>query len=159
MRMSTPHYLGQIKNQASPFGFVWHPRTRDYLKLTLVTPFSKDRAAWAHSSCTNTRDGSLYLLHELSQGVISLAHRYTFSQFQRMAIKIEWWHASRMGTYNAYSGEGLETPTPYVISSGAATMALSQNDWHTKDLACGRSTFAKKPWLGLLLVHPIKASA
>jgi hypothetical protein len=72
MRMSTPHYLGQMKNQASPFGFVLHPRTRDDLKLTLLTPFSKDRAAWGHSSCINTRDGSKYLLHQLSHGVITL---------------------------------------------------------------------------------------
>jgi len=72
MRMSTPHYLGQMKNYASPFGFVMHPRTRDDLKLTLLTPFNKDRAAWGHSSCINARDGSLYLLHQLAHGVISL---------------------------------------------------------------------------------------
>ena len=44
MRISTPHYLGQMKGKASPFGFVLHPRTRDKLKLTLLTPFSKNRA-------------------------------------------------------------------------------------------------------------------
>jgi hypothetical protein len=44
MRISTPHCLDQMKGKASPFGFVLHPRTRDKLKLTLLTPFSKDRA-------------------------------------------------------------------------------------------------------------------
>src|SRR5229473_418900 len=51
MRISTPHYLNQMKGKASPFGFVLHPRTRDKLKLTLLTPFSKNRARWAHSLC------------------------------------------------------------------------------------------------------------
>ena len=72
MRMSTPHYLKQMKNFASPFGFVMHPRTRDDLKLTLLTPFTKDRAAWRNSRCIDTRDGSSYCLDELSHGVITL---------------------------------------------------------------------------------------
>jgi hypothetical protein len=73
MRMSTPHYLEQMKGKASPFGFVSHPRTRDKLGLTLLTPFSKDRAGWAHSICINTRDGKRYGLNELSRGdVITL---------------------------------------------------------------------------------------
>ena len=72
MRMSTPHYLKQMKNYASPFGFVMHPRTRDDLKLTLLTPFTKDRAAWRNSPCIDTRDGSSYCLNELSNGVITL---------------------------------------------------------------------------------------
>ncbi len=49
MRISTPHYFQQMKSKASPFGFVLHPRTSDKLKLTLLTPFSKNRAGWAHS--------------------------------------------------------------------------------------------------------------
>ena len=65
MRISTPHYLDQLKGKASPFGFVLHPRTNDKLKLTLLTPFSKDRAGWAHSQCINTRDGKRYELNEL----------------------------------------------------------------------------------------------
>jgi hypothetical protein len=65
MRISTPHYLDQMKGRASPFGFVLHPRTRDKLKLTLLTPFSKHRAGWADSSCINTRDGKRYRLSEL----------------------------------------------------------------------------------------------
>jgi hypothetical protein len=65
MRISTPHYLGQMKGKASPFGFVLHPRTRGKPKLTLLTPFSKDRGAWAHSKCTNTHDGKAYRLNEL----------------------------------------------------------------------------------------------
>ncbi len=73
MRISTPHYLEQMKGKATPFGFVLHPRTRDKLKLTLLTPFSKQRAAWAHSLCINTRDGKSYRLEELSHGdVITL---------------------------------------------------------------------------------------
>jgi len=35
MRISTPHYLEQMKGKASPFGFVLHPRTRD--KLNIIT--------------------------------------------------------------------------------------------------------------------------
>jgi hypothetical protein len=70
MRISTPHYLDQMKGKASPFGFVLHPRTRDKVKLTLLTPFSKNRAGWAHSACTNTRDGQKYRLDELSRADI-----------------------------------------------------------------------------------------
>jgi hypothetical protein len=66
MRISTPHYLAQMKGKATPFGFVLHPRTRDKLKLTLLTPFSKDRARWAQSECINTHDGKTYRLDELS---------------------------------------------------------------------------------------------
>jgi hypothetical protein len=58
MRISTPRYLDQMKGKGSPFGFVLHPRTRERLKLTLLTPFSKDRAKWATAECINTRDGS-----------------------------------------------------------------------------------------------------
>jgi len=65
MRISTPHYFNQMKSKASPFGFVLHPRTRDKLKLTLLTPFNKNRAGWAHSLCINTHDGKSYRLDEL----------------------------------------------------------------------------------------------
>jgi hypothetical protein len=70
MRISTPHTLGQMKSKASPFGFVLHPRTRDKLKLTLPTPFSKNRAGWAHSPCINTHDGKSYRLDEFSRANI-----------------------------------------------------------------------------------------
>ena len=66
MRMSTPHYLEQMKGKATPFGFVLHPRTRDKLKLTLLTPFNKNRARWAQSEYINTHDGKAYRLDELS---------------------------------------------------------------------------------------------
>jgi hypothetical protein len=73
MRISTPHYLEQMKGKASPFGFVLHPRTRDKLKLTLLTPFSKKRERWAQSPCVNTHDGKVYRLDELSSAdVINL---------------------------------------------------------------------------------------
>jgi hypothetical protein len=73
MRISTPHYLEQMKGKASPFGFVLHPRTRDNLKLTLLTPFSKKREGWANSLCVNTHDSKVYRLAELSNAdVISL---------------------------------------------------------------------------------------
>jgi hypothetical protein len=73
MRISTPHYLEQMKSRATPFGFVLHPRTRDKLGLTLLTPFSKDRTKWAHSVCINTRDGKSYCLNKLSRAdVITL---------------------------------------------------------------------------------------
>jgi len=70
MRMSTPHYMAQMKGKASPFGFVLHPRTRDKLKLTLLTPFSKKREIWAHSLCINTHDGQSYRLDELARANI-----------------------------------------------------------------------------------------
>lgn len=70
MRISTPHYLEQMKGKASPFGFVLHPRTRDKLKLTLLTPFSKNRPGWAYSACVNTRDGKSYRLDQLSRADI-----------------------------------------------------------------------------------------
>jgi hypothetical protein len=70
MRISTPHYFDQMKGKASPFGFVLHPRTSDKLKLTLLTPFSKNRANWAHSRCINTHDGKSYRLDELSHADI-----------------------------------------------------------------------------------------
>jgi len=67
MRISTPHTLAQMKGKASPFGFVLHPRTRDKLKLTLLTPFTKNRSLWALSQCVNTRDGRNIRLDELSR--------------------------------------------------------------------------------------------
>lgn len=67
MRISTPHYLDQMKGKASPFGFVLHPRTRDHLKLTLLTPFSKNRKLWAKCVCVNTRDGQTYRLGQFSR--------------------------------------------------------------------------------------------
>jgi hypothetical protein len=66
IRISTPHYLEQMKYKATPFGFVLHPRTHKKLKLTLLTPFSKNRSAWAHSVCINTHDGKTYRLDQLS---------------------------------------------------------------------------------------------
>jgi hypothetical protein len=59
-----------MKGKATPFGFVLHPRTRDKLKLTLLTPFSKNRAMWAQSECINTHDGKTYRLDELSRADI-----------------------------------------------------------------------------------------
>lgn len=70
MRISTPHYLEQQKGKASPFGFVLHPRTRKKLKITLLTPFTKKRASWAHSMCINTHDGKSYSPDELSRADI-----------------------------------------------------------------------------------------
>ena len=70
MRISTPHFLNQMKGKASPFGFVLHPRTREKLGLTLLTPFNKDRAGWAHSPCINTHDGRSIPLDELSRADI-----------------------------------------------------------------------------------------
>ena len=62
-----------MKGKASPFGFVLHPRTRDRLKLTLLTPFSKHREGWAKSRCVNTHDGKVYRLDDFPDAdVISL---------------------------------------------------------------------------------------
>ena len=67
MRISTPHYLEQMKGKVSPYGFVLHPRTREKAKLTLLTPFNKKRSTWAKASCINTRDGTTYRLNEVSR--------------------------------------------------------------------------------------------
>jgi hypothetical protein len=73
MRISTPHYLEQMKGKVSPYGFVLHPRTRDKAKLTLLTPFNKHRSAWHKSRCISTRDGGRYQLNEMARGdVITL---------------------------------------------------------------------------------------
>jgi hypothetical protein len=87
MRISTPHYLDQMKRKATPFGFVLHPRTRDQLKLTLLTPFSKNRAAWAHSLCINTHDGKSYRLEELSLGSVITLGDILFGYIQHPEIK------------------------------------------------------------------------
>jgi hypothetical protein len=70
MRISTPHYLEQMKGKASPFGFVLHPRTREELKLTLLTPFTKNRANWASSECVNTHDGGSHCLDALPRSAV-----------------------------------------------------------------------------------------
>jgi hypothetical protein len=67
MRISTPHYLQQMKGKVSPCGFVQHPRTREKAKLTLLTPFNKKRSTWAKAFCINTRDGTTYRLNEVSR--------------------------------------------------------------------------------------------
>ena len=87
MRISTPHCLDQLKGKASPFGFVLHPRTRDKLKLTLLTPFSKNRTGWAHSQCINTHDGKSYRLDELSRADIVHLGDILCSYLQHPEIK------------------------------------------------------------------------
>lgn len=67
MRISTPHYLEQMKGRVSPYGFVLHPRTRDKTHLTLLTPFNKNRSTWTKSLCINTRDGQTYRLDQMSR--------------------------------------------------------------------------------------------
>ena len=66
MRISTPHFLEQMKGKVSPYGFFLPPRTREKAKLTLLTPFSKNREMWAKSLCVNTRDGKSCRLDEIS---------------------------------------------------------------------------------------------
>jgi len=87
MRISTPHYLQQLKGQATPFGFVLHPRTREKLKMTLLTPFSKNRSEWAHSLCVNTRDGKKLRLDELSRTDIVTLGDVLCSYVQHPEIK------------------------------------------------------------------------
>ena len=87
MRISTPHYLDQMKGKASPFGFVLHPRTRDNLKVTLLTPFSKNRAGWAHSVCINTRDGEGYRLDKISRADVITLGDILCSYIQHPEIK------------------------------------------------------------------------
>src|SRR5215467_12053130 len=87
MRISTPHYLDQMKGKASPFGFVLHPRTREKLGLTLLTPFSKNRAGWEHSLCINTHDGKSYRLNELSRADVVTLGDILCSYIQHPEIK------------------------------------------------------------------------
>jgi hypothetical protein len=87
MRISTPHYLGQLKGKASPFGFVLHPRTRDKLKLTLLTPFSKNRAEWRHSLCIDTHDGKPYRLDELPRADVITLGDVLCSYVQHAEVK------------------------------------------------------------------------
>jgi hypothetical protein len=67
MRISTPHYLEQMKGKVSPYGFVLHPRTREKARLTLLTPFNKNRSTWHKSFCINTRNGRSYQLNEMER--------------------------------------------------------------------------------------------
>ncbi len=87
IRISTPHYLGQLKGQATPLGFVLHPRTREKLKLTLLTPFSKNRSEWARALCVNTRDGKTYRLDELSRADVVTLGDVLCSYVQHPEIK------------------------------------------------------------------------
>ena len=48
---------------------------REKAKLTLLTPFSRNRETWAKSSCINTRDSKSYRLNEISRAdVITLGN-------------------------------------------------------------------------------------
>ena len=87
MRISTPHYLDQMKGKASPFGFVLHPRTRDKLELTLLTPFNKNRAGWAQSLCINSRDGKTYRLDKLSRADVITLGDVLYSYVQHAEVK------------------------------------------------------------------------
>jgi hypothetical protein len=87
MRISTPHFLDQMKGKASPFGFVLHPRTRDKIKLTLLTPFNKNRARWAQSLCINSRDGKTYRLDKLSRADVITLGDVLCSYVQHAEIK------------------------------------------------------------------------
>ena len=87
MRISTPHYFDRMKGKASPFGFVLHPRTRNKLKLTLLTPFSKKRSAWAHSLCINTHDGKRHRQDQLSRADIVTLGDILCSYIQHPEIK------------------------------------------------------------------------
>jgi hypothetical protein len=62
-----------MKGKVSPYGFVLHPCTRNKAKLTLLTPFNKDRSAWAKARCINTHDGAIHHLNEIARtDIISL---------------------------------------------------------------------------------------
>jgi hypothetical protein len=87
MRISTPHFLDQMKGKASPFGFILHPRTRDKTKLTLLTPFNKNRAGWAQSLCLNSRDGKAYRLDELSRADVIKLGDVLCSYVQHAEVK------------------------------------------------------------------------
>lgn len=51
------------------------PLKREKAKLTLLTPFSRNREMWAKSSCINTRDSKSYRLNEISRAdVITLGN-------------------------------------------------------------------------------------
>jgi hypothetical protein len=87
MRISTPHFMEQMKGKVSPFGFVLHPRTRERAKLTLLTPFSKNREMWSKSVCVNTRDGKTYRLDELSRADVITLGDVLYGYIQHPEIK------------------------------------------------------------------------
>ena len=87
MRISTPHFMEQMKGKVSPFGFVLHPRTREKAKLTLLTPFCKDREMWAKSLCVNTRDGKSYRLDEISRSDVITLGDVLYGYIQHPEIK------------------------------------------------------------------------
>jgi hypothetical protein len=57
------------------------------LKVTLLTPFSKNRAGWTHSICINTRDGKGYRLDRLSRADIVTLGDILCSYIQHPEIK------------------------------------------------------------------------
>ena len=87
MRISTPHFMEQMKGKVSPFGFVLHPRTREKAKLTLLTPFSKKREMWGKSMCVNTRDGKTYGLDDLSRSDVITLGDVLYGYIQHPEIK------------------------------------------------------------------------
>jgi hypothetical protein len=87
MRISTPHFMEQMKGKVSPYGFVLHPRTRENAKLTLLTPFNKNREMWANSLCVNTRDGKSYRLDEISRADLITLGDVLYGYIQHPEIK------------------------------------------------------------------------
>jgi hypothetical protein len=87
MRMSTPHYLQQMKGKISPYGFALHPLTHEKAKLTLLTPFSKHRSSWPKSRCINTHDGKAYRLDEISRADLVTLGDVLCSYIQHPEIK------------------------------------------------------------------------
>jgi hypothetical protein len=87
IRISTPHFMDQMKGKVSPFGFVLHPRTRENAKLTLLTPFSKNREMWSKSLCINTRDEKSYRLDELLRTDVITLGDVLYGYIQHPEIK------------------------------------------------------------------------
>ena len=87
MRISTPHFMEQMKERVSAFGFVLHPRTREKARLTLLTPFSKNRETWSKSLCVNTRNGKSYRLDEISRPDVITLGDVLYGYIQHPEIK------------------------------------------------------------------------
>ena len=70
-----PSRSGMDRPSGLSSGGSGRPMKREKAKLTLLTPFSRNRETWAKSSCINTRDSKSYRLNEISRAdVITLGN-------------------------------------------------------------------------------------
>ncbi len=127
MRISTPHFFEQMKGKVSPYGFVLHPRTRENAKLTLLTPFSKNREMWAKSLCINTRDGKLHRLDEISRADVITLGDILCGYIQHPEIKSLGPDGEKCSCRNAWSlTKNSNIGAAYITPSGRKFHDLSK---------------------------------